>query len=166
MILLCYPFPSPFLLESAEVCPSSLRGNWLEEASRWLPSSVLPDPDWRTGWMSFSSDRWLVKGDYPKTVQWISGWWTVKIDHEFIQKKNHCISMFCCRKIIIMKCLVHMQRFASSLKLWRWVSTWRASWKVKPTMSTSPMHLEFGHKRWKNPRNPSGFCRINLGINC
>ena len=54
MILLCYPFPSAFLLESAEVCPSSLRGNWLEEASRWLPSSVLPDPDWRTWWMSFT----------------------------------------------------------------------------------------------------------------
>eukprot|EP00435_Cladocopium_sp_Y103_P003880 s3482_g1.t1 len=43
-LTLASQFPKDFPL--LVVCPSSLRGNWLEEASRWLPPSVLPDPDW------------------------------------------------------------------------------------------------------------------------
>lgn len=42
-LTLASQFPKDFPL--LVVCPSSLRGNWLEEASRWLPSSVLPDPE-------------------------------------------------------------------------------------------------------------------------
>lgn len=36
-----YPQDWPLLV----VCPSSLRGNWREEAGRWLPQDLLPDPE-------------------------------------------------------------------------------------------------------------------------
>mmetsp|Transcript_76152 Transcript_76152/g.134442 ORF Transcript_76152/g.134442 Transcript_76152/m.134442 type:complete len:568 (-) Transcript_76152:100-1803(-) len=36
-----YPQDWPLLV----VCPSSLRGNWREEASRWIPRQLLPDPE-------------------------------------------------------------------------------------------------------------------------
>jgi len=41
-LTLCSQFPSDFPL--LVVCPSSLRGNWREEASRWLPS-IVSNPD-------------------------------------------------------------------------------------------------------------------------
>ncbi|CAJ1387731.1 unnamed protein product [Effrenium voratum] len=36
-----FPLDFPMLV----VCPSSLRGNWREEAARWLPHDLLPDPE-------------------------------------------------------------------------------------------------------------------------
>ncbi|CAE7944080.1 Zranb3 [Symbiodinium necroappetens] len=42
-LTLCSQFPSDFPL--LVVCPSSLRGNWREEASRWLPSSIVSNPE-------------------------------------------------------------------------------------------------------------------------
>jgi len=42
-LTLAAQFPNDFPL--LVVCPSSLRGNWLEEAGRWLPSELLPNPE-------------------------------------------------------------------------------------------------------------------------
>jgi len=48
-----YPQDWPLLV----VCPSSLRGNWREEAARWLPQSLLPVPEQHVQVIRKGSDK-------------------------------------------------------------------------------------------------------------
>eukprot|EP00913_Durusdinium_trenchii_P019767 g18582.t1 len=72
-LTLAAQFPKDFPL--LVVCPSSLRGNWREEAARWLPNQLLPNPELglsgccRCGWERGDAYRMVIcdEAHYLKT---------------------------------------------------------------------------------------------------